>query len=604
MRYGLGIDLGTSFTSAAVSGPAGTRMVPMSPAVVVPSAAYRTPDGALLTGDAALYPGADPGQVARNFKRRLGDPTPLFLGGAGFSPTALMAAQLRDVLATAIRSMGGPPDSVVLTYPAIWGRYRRQHFTEVPRLAHVPNFHLVTEPEAAATHYSSERRLGDGEVIAVYDLGGGTFDSTILRMRAGRMEILGTPDGIDHLGGADFDQAIFDHLDRRLDGAISALDPDDPRSAYALATIETMCVRAKESLSSEPEVRLNVPLPTGPRELGITRQEFNALIARPVGDTVEALHRTIASAGLRADQLSAVLLAGGSSRVPLVAQQLAREFGKPVRGALHPKYTVALGAAQVSARARPAVPPSSVPTGVPGASAGTPSTRTRLPKVRRAWLVSGIAAVAALLVGVVAIATSGPGAETIYAGAVSDRYSGFIASAQDEWRGTEFSHELDGAMRVGPEPGGLRATWNDGQPAQLYIQTKEDAPLIDLRPYLSDHGALVFTANVRTPPAHYAGVAIHCGHPCGGEVPADDLFRRLPTGTPTPIKIPLDCFTKVTPRPEGVPSHELNEDLKPDQVDTPFLVYSDKRMDVTFSDIRLEPGAADDENAMSCGALH
>ena len=243
MTYGLGIDLGTSFTSAAVSGAHGTRMVPLGPGMIVPSVAYPAQGGSVLTGPAALAAAADPALVARGFKRRLGDPTPLVLGGAAYSPSMLMAAQLRDVLATVSRTSGGPPSSIVLTCPAIWGPYRREQFAEVPRLAGITDYQLVTEPEAAATHYSAERRLGDGEVVAVYDLGGGTFDTTILRMRAGGMEILGTPEGIEHMGGIDFDETLLAHLDDRLGGAISATRPrrpggggnarDDPRDDRA-----------------------------------------------------------------------------------------------------------------------------------------------------------------------------------------------------------------------------------------------------------------------------------------------------------------------------------------------------------------------------------
>src|SRR5947207_3255951 len=134
MPYGVGIDLGTTFTSAAVSGPSGTRMVPLSPEVIVPSLAYAAPDGSLLTGPEAVKHLDDPDRIARDFKRRLGDPTPLLLGGSAYSPAALMAAQLRDVLATVTRGEGGPPASVVLTCPAIWGPYRRETFAEVPRL--------------------------------------------------------------------------------------------------------------------------------------------------------------------------------------------------------------------------------------------------------------------------------------------------------------------------------------------------------------------------------------------------------------------------------------------------------------------------------------
>ncbi|MEV8443525.1 Hsp70 family protein [Actinosynnema sp. NPDC051121] len=351
MHYAVGIDLGTTFASAAVSDAAGTRMVPLSPDIVVPSLAYCTPDGTLLTGTAAGDAPADPQRLGRGFKRRLGDPTPLLLGGRAYTPTALMAAQLRAVLDQVTAAMGGPPASIVLTCPAIWGPYRREQFAEVPRLAGVTDFGLITEPEAAATHYSRERALGDGEVVAVYDLGGGTLDTTVLRMRSGGMDILGTPEGLEHLGGMALDDALFTHLDERLDGAIGRLDPTDPAQASALARIRALCVRTKVELSTEPDVALTVPLPSGPRDVTITRPEFDAVIRPSLELTVGTLRRTVASAGLRDDELSAVLLAGGSSQVPLVRQLLSEAFEKPVRAAHHPKFTVALGAAAIAARA-------------------------------------------------------------------------------------------------------------------------------------------------------------------------------------------------------------------------------------------------------------
>ncbi|MFE2752231.1 Hsp70 family protein [Actinosynnema sp. NPDC059335] len=387
----MGIDLGTTFTSAAVGDATGTRVVRLSPEVVVPSLVYSAPDGTLLTGTAARDAPDDPRRLGRGFKRRLGDPTPLLLGGRAYPPTALMAAQLRAVLDQVTDEMGGPPASVVLTYPAIWGPYRREQFAEVPRLADVADFQLITEPEAAATHYSRERALGDGEVVAVYDLGGGTLDTTVLRMRSGGMDILGTPEGMEHLGGMDFDDALFAHLDERLDGAITRLDPNDPAESSALARIRALCVNTKIELSTEPHVTLTVPLPSRPRELTVTRPEFEAVIRPSLELTVDALRRTVASAGLRGDELTAVLLAGGSSRVPLVARLVSEALEKPVRAAHHPKFTVALGAATVAERALDA--PRSILADF--VDEPVPPSIERGPRTRRRgrWLVQGAAVV-------------------------------------------------------------------------------------------------------------------------------------------------------------------------------------------------------------------
>ncbi|RLK54356.1 Hsp70 family protein [Actinokineospora cianjurensis] len=413
MGHGLGIDLGTTFTGAAIVGPTGrgvsaggphhaaggpnrtaggpstTTMVPLGrDGVVEPSAVYASVDGTLLTGDAAMDAArVEPHRLVRGFKRRLGDPTPLVVGGAPYSPAALLAAQLKSVVARMTATIGTAPESIVLTCPAVWGPYRREHFDEVPRLAGLSGAIMVTEPEAAATHYAAERRLGVGELVAVYDLGGGTFDTTILRAREDGMEIVGTPEGIERLGGMDFDEALFAHVDAQVGGVLADLDPADPEAAAVLAATRAACVRAKEELSIEPDVTVRVPLRSGLREVVVTRLAFNEMIRPSVELTVEALHRTISSAGLTPRDLAAVLLAGGSSRIPLVDQVVSAAFGRPVRTGLHPKFTVALGAAAIAAR-RVAPTPTFIPSPVPR------------PKVnRRKVLVPAAAVVAAVLVG-------------------------------------------------------------------------------------------------------------------------------------------------------------------------------------------------------------
>ena len=583
MSYGVGIDLGTSFASAAVSGPQGTRMVPLSPSMVVPSVAYPAADGTVLTGPAALAAAADPARVARGFKRRLGDPTPLVLGGAGYSPATLMAAQLRDVLATVTRTVGTPPASIVLTCPAIWGPYRHEQFAEVPRLAGVREFRLLTEPEAAATHYCAERRLGDGEVVAVYDLGGGTFDTTILRMGPGGMEILGVPEGIEHLGGTDFDETLLAHLNGRLDGAIGALDPADPVAATALAQIRALCVRAKEELSIEPDVTLAVPLPSGPREVTVTRLEFNDMIRPAVKLTTDALRRTITSAGLRPDELSAVLLAGGSARIPLVSQLVSEEFGKPVRVTLHPKFTVALGAAAVATRSAPVVP-------VP---APAPVAPVRKPRAR--WLVPAVAASLAMIVAALLLvpgeepeaAPPAPGTVRMYDDGVIMPWVGLIAS-EENWSGVQIGSTgaQQGPIAAALDGGGLRVTWR-GAAGQVYLQSGSGTR--DLTSYV-DNGALVFDVVVHEPPVAPTMVAVHCVYPCGAEVPVTDLLRDLTPERTATVKIPVACFTAAG--------------LDPRRVNTPFLVSTDQPFDATFSAVRWEADAAADKDATPCSRLH
>jgi actin-like ATPase involved in cell morphogenesis len=352
LSYGLGVDLGTSFTGAAVSHAGQTRMVTLGEqTILMPSVVRVQPDGTLLTGDSGASPeaGDDPDRTGRNFKRRLGDPTPLVLGGQPHSAVSLLAATLSAVMQAATRLEGSPPpDRVVLTYPAVWGPYRREQFDEVPRRAGLNEVTVVSEPEAAATHYAARRQLGHGDVVAVYDLGGGTFDTTVTRVTGSGVEILGVPEGVEWIGGVDFDEAVLAHVDRAAGGALSALDPRDPASALTLQRARQQCVLAKETLSRDTSTSVAVQLPGRQTEVPLSRDEFEAMIRTPLEATLEALHRTLHSAGIAADDLAGVLLVGGSSRIPLVSRMLSQDLGRPVLVDPQPQHCVALGAAAIA----------------------------------------------------------------------------------------------------------------------------------------------------------------------------------------------------------------------------------------------------------------
>ena len=185
--YSLGVDLGTTFVAAAVARGSRVEMITLGDrTVVAPAVVYVRDDGSLVTGEAANRRAvSNPDRVGREFKRRLGDPTPVMLGGTPHAVTSLLAALLADTVAKVTETEGAPPANVVLTHPANWGPYRRELFEEVPQLAGVPQVRMITEPEAAAAHYAAARHLADGDTVAVYDLGGGTFDATVLRKRGG-----------------------------------------------------------------------------------------------------------------------------------------------------------------------------------------------------------------------------------------------------------------------------------------------------------------------------------------------------------------------------------------------------------------------------------
>ena len=201
------------------------------------------------------------------------------------------------------------------------------------------------------TYYASQERVEPGSVIAVYDLGGGTFDAAVVRKTADGVELLGTPEGIERLGGVDFDEAVFAHVAAALGGALGELDPDDPAAMAAVLRLRAECVEAKEALSADTEVSIPVLLPNVSTEVRLTRAELEAMIRPPLADSLTAMRRALRSAGVEAAGLTAVLLAGGSSRIPLVAQLVSAELGRPVAVDAHPKHGVALGAAQAAAAA-------------------------------------------------------------------------------------------------------------------------------------------------------------------------------------------------------------------------------------------------------------
>ena len=347
--YCLSVDLGTTFVAAAFSAGSRLEMFGLGErSVVAPALVYLDEHNSLVTGERADRLGlSSPGRLAREFKRRLGDPTPIRLAGTPLVVTELLATLLRDVLAKATSTEGTPPERVVLTHPATWGPLRLGLFDEVVSLAGLGDTptHTISEPEAAAMHYTASRGLRHGELVAVYDLGGGTFDVTVLHAHPRRVEILGIPEGIERLGGIDFDEALFNHIDHVSDGAVSRLDANDQRTKIALARLRQDCTLAKEDLSMVTETVIPVFLPNRNFDLRITRAQFEDLVRAQVESTIGALARTLRSAQVNPAQLNAVLLVGGSSRIPLVAQTVSEVLGLRTVVDAHPKHTVALGAA-------------------------------------------------------------------------------------------------------------------------------------------------------------------------------------------------------------------------------------------------------------------
>ena len=225
MTYVLSIDVGTTFTAAATfrDGRAEVARRPRQ----------RDPFDGGVPAPRRRHAGRGCGRpprgrravrIAREFKRRLGDQVPILLDGERFSAEQLTGQLLAWVAAHVAERLGDQPDRIVLTCPANWGEYRRQRLVDAAEAAGLAGVELLSEPHAAAVYYAAQERLADGAVVAVYDLGGGTFDAAVLRKTEGGFELMGDPASEDELGGVDIDEQVMGHVAEVLGSRWSALD--------------------------------------------------------------------------------------------------------------------------------------------------------------------------------------------------------------------------------------------------------------------------------------------------------------------------------------------------------------------------------------------
>jgi actin-like ATPase involved in cell morphogenesis len=352
VTYGLGVDLGTTYSAAAVSVAKRAEILTLgSRSPAIPSVLVLREHGEVLAGEAAERRSTtEPGRTARAFKRRLGDPTPLFLGGVPYGAETLTAHLLRAIVAQAVEHQGGSPGALAVTHPATYGDYKLDLLRLAVQQADVGEAILVPEPVAAAVHYASTERVEVGRLLAVYDFGGGTFDVAVLRRTADGFEIVGEPSGLDRLGGVDIDEAILNHVDQSLGGSLRALDLTDAEVTADLARLRAECQLAKEALSDDTDTTITVALPSVRTEVRLTRAELEAMVRPRLGETVEVLERVARTASLGLADLSTVLLVGGTSRIPLVRQFVRETVGLPVAVDAHPKHSIALGAAAIAER--------------------------------------------------------------------------------------------------------------------------------------------------------------------------------------------------------------------------------------------------------------
>jgi actin-like ATPase involved in cell morphogenesis len=351
--YYLAVDVGTSRTAAATSrlasdGSLSTASFPLGRnSDNVPTSMF-VGGGELLFGDAAERRGiTEPQRLVREFKRRVGDDVPLIVGDRRFRPEEAFALMVGWVVDTVAVREARLPSAIAVTVPAAWGTYRRRLVGDALARQGWSSVTLVTEPEAAARHYVSTNALAAGRGLAVYDLGGGTFDAIVLERRSnGDIDMVGAPTGIEDVGGADFDDAVVRHAIAA--GGVELDDlADDGDQRVALAAFRRECVDAKEALSFDSEAVVPLLIGSGHGTVRITRGEFEQMIEEQIGRTADVLEEAIESAGVPLKQIDAILLTGGSSRIPRVSQLLSERFNRPIAIDADPKAIIALGAVRI-----------------------------------------------------------------------------------------------------------------------------------------------------------------------------------------------------------------------------------------------------------------
>jgi molecular chaperone DnaK (HSP70) len=347
-EWTLAIDFGTTYTCAVMSFGHETEVVLVNGETRMPSAVLSDPSGNLVVGKLAELQGSSmPDRLERNPKRRLGDGI-FLLGGEPVQVIKAVSEIMKTVSDEATRTRGGEvPSAIRLTHPARWavdGVYVRT-LAEAAALARLPDPSFISEPVAAARFFG-RRDLQEETPIAVYDLGGGTFDTTVLVRRGESFELLGRPGGIPDLGGEDFDEGVFQLLGHQLteetwENVAGGADRDSRRIRLEL---RRQAREAKEALSVRPEWTIAAPAPLD-QTLRITRGDLEDLIRPKIEETLDELERTITDSGTTVDALAGIYLAGGSSRIPLVQRMVTERFGPKVQMLDEPKTVVARGAA-------------------------------------------------------------------------------------------------------------------------------------------------------------------------------------------------------------------------------------------------------------------
>ena len=343
----IGIDLGTTNSCVAVlEGGEATVIANAEGARTTPSVVAFSKDGERMVGQVAKRQAVtNPDRTISSIKREMGSNYKVTIDNKSYTPQEISAMVLQKLKADAEAYLGQTVSEAVITVPAYFTDAQRQATKDAGKIAGLDVKRIINEPTAAALAYGLDKE--NDQKIMVYDLGGGTFDVSVLEIGDGVIEVLATA-GNNRLGGDDFDKCITDYLVAEFKKA-EGIDLSGDK--VAMQRLREAAEKAKIELSGVTSSNINLPYitadATGPKHLDITltRAKFNELTHHLVEKTVGPVKQALSDAGLQPSELSKVLLVGGSSRIPAVQEEVKRLTGKDGFKGINPDECVALGAA-------------------------------------------------------------------------------------------------------------------------------------------------------------------------------------------------------------------------------------------------------------------
>ena len=343
----IGIDLGTTNSCVAVHEVGGPKVIANAEGNrTTPSVVAFGKDGEIIVGLKAKNQMITNPNVVYSIKRDMGTDKKVHVNGKDYTPQEISAMILSDLKKTAEVYLGEKVTKAVITVPAYFNDAQRQATKDAGKIAGLEVERIINEPTAAALAYGLDKQ-DTNEKVLVYDLGGGTFDVSILELGDGVFEVLSTS-GNNHLGGDDFDQRIMDYLvsEFKRENGI-----DLTSDKMAMQRVKDAAEKAKKDLSGMTSTEVSVPFITqgeaGPLHLSVTltRAKFEDLISDLLDSTLEPVRKALKDANLTKNDIDKVLLVGGSTRIPKVVDLIKNELGKEPSKGVNPDEVVAMGAA-------------------------------------------------------------------------------------------------------------------------------------------------------------------------------------------------------------------------------------------------------------------